>query len=96
MKLRFFSIFALAGLLLSSCAVEEVPVTEHTILAVMEGDQTRTSVTDGGAFSWSAGDQVWLQTTNGSVVGTLSSGAGTSRASFSTGVFIGELTGKAV
>ena len=96
MKLRFFSIFALTGLLLSSCAVEEVPVTEHTILAVMEGDQTRTSVTDGGVFSWSAGDQVWLQTTNGSVVGTLSSGAGTSSASFSTGVFIGELTGKAV
>ena len=27
MKLRFFSIFALTGLLLSSCAVEEVPVT---------------------------------------------------------------------
>lgn len=96
MKLRFFSIFALAGLLLSSCAVEEVPVAEHTILAVMEGDQTRTSVTDEGVFSWSAGDQVWLQTTSGSVVGTLSSGAGTSRASFSTGVFIGELTGKAV
>ena len=96
MKLRFFSIFALAGLLLSSCAVEEVPVTEHTILAVMEGDQTRTSVTDEGVFSWSAGDQVWLQTTNGSVVGTLSSGAGTSRASFSTGAFIGDLTGKAV
>ena len=27
MKLRIFSIFALTGLLLSSCAVEEVPVT---------------------------------------------------------------------
>ena len=51
MKLRFFSIFALAGLLLSSCAVEEVPVKEHTILAVMEGDQTRTTVTDGGTFT---------------------------------------------
>lgn len=96
MKLRFFSIFALAGLLLSSCAVEEVPVTEHTILAVMEGDQTRTSVTDGGVFSWSAGDQVWLQTTNGSVVGTLSSGAGTSSAKFTYGGFVGEMTGKAV
>lgn len=96
MKLRFFSIFVLAGLLLSSCAVEEVPVTEHTILAVMEGDQTRTSVTDGGVFSWSAGDQVWLQTTNGSVVGTLSSGAGTSSAEFSYGGFVGEMTGKAV
>ena len=96
MKLRFFSIFALAGLLLSSCAVEEVPVTEHTILAVMEGDQTRTSVTDAGVFSWSAGDQVWLQTTNGSVVGTLSSGAGTSSAVFTYGGFVGEMTGKAV
>lgn len=96
MKLRFFSIFALAGLLLSSCAVEKVPVTEHTILAVMEGDQTRTSVTDGGVFSWSAGDQVWLQTTNGSVVGTLSSGAGTSRAEFTYGGFVGEMTGKAI
>lgn len=96
MKLRFFPIFALAGLLLSSCAVEEVPVTEHTILAVMEGDQTRTSVTDEGVFSWSAGDQVWLQTTNGSVVGTLSSGAGTSSAEFTYGGFVGEMKGKAV
>ena len=96
MKLRLFSIFVLAGLLLSSCAVEEVPVTEHTILAVMEGDQTRTSVTDAGVFYWSAGDQVWLQTTNGSVVGTLSSGAGTSSAKFTYGGFVGEMTGKAV
>ena len=96
MKLRLFSIFTLAGLLLSSCAVEEVPVTEHTILAVMEGDQTRTTVTDEGVFSWSAGDQVWLQTTNGSVVGTLSSGAGTSSAEFTYGDFVGEMTGKAV
>ena len=96
MKLRLFSIFTLAGLLLSSCAVEEVPVTEHTILAVMEGDQTRTTVTDGGTFTWSAGDQVWLQTTKGSVVGTLSSGAGTSSAEFTYGDFVGEMTGKAV
>ena len=96
MKLRFFSIFALAGLLLGSCAVEEGPVTEHTILAVMEGDQTRTSVTDEGVFSWSAGDQVWLHTTSGSVVGTLSSGAGSSSAEFTYGGFVGEMTGKAV
>ena len=96
MKLRLFSIFTLAGLLLSSCAVEEVPVTEHTILAVMEGDQTRTTVTDDGTFTWSAGDQVWLQTTKGSVVGTLSSGAGTSSAEFTYGDFVGEMTGKAV
>ena len=96
MKLRFFSIFVLAGLLLSSCAVEEVPVTEHTILAVMEGDQTRTAVTDEGTFTWSAGDKVWLHTTSGNVVGTLSSGAGTSSAKFTYGGFVGEMTGKAV
>ena len=96
MKLRLFSIFTLAGLLLSSCAVEEVPVTEHTILAVMEGDQTRTTVTDGGTFTWSAGDKVWLQTTNGSVVGNLSSGEGTSSAEFTYGAVVGEMTGKAV
>ena len=97
MKHKLLSVFALAvGLLLSGCVVEEVPVAEHTILAVMEVDHTRTSVTDEGAFSWSTSDQVWLETTNGSVPGTLSSGAGTSRASFSTGVFIGDLTGKAI
>ena len=96
MKYRLLSIFAAAGLLLVGCAEVEAPVESVSVMAVMEGDQTRTSVTDEGAFSWSTGDQVWLQTTNGSVVGTLSSGAGSSRASFSTGTFIGELTGKAV
>ena len=88
--------FAAAGLLLAGCAEVETPVESVSVIAVMEGDQTRTSVTDEGVFLWSAGDQAWLQTTNGSVVGTLSSGAGTSRASFSTGAFIGDLTGKAV
>ena len=97
MNPKLLSVFVLAaGLLLSGCTVEEVPVAEHTILAVMEDDQTRTSVTDGGVFSWSAGDQVWLQTTNGSVVGTLSSGAETSSAEFTYGGFVGEMTGKAV
>ena len=96
MKFRFFSFFVLAGFFLGSCAVGEVPVTEHTILAVIENDQTRTSVTDEGVFSWSAGDQVWLHTTNGSVVGTLSSGAGTSSAQFTYGAYFGSMTGKAV
>ena len=96
MKYRLLSTFAAAGMLLAGCAEVEAPVESVSVIAVMEGDQTRTSVTDEGDFSWSTGDQVWLQTTNGSVVGTLSSGAGSSRASFSTGTFIGELTGKAV
>ena len=96
MKYRLLSMFAAAGLLLAGCAEVETPVESVSVIAVMEGDQTRTSVTDEGVFLWSAGDQAWLQTTNGSVVGTLSSGAGTLRASFSTGAFIGDLTGEAV
>ena len=53
MKLGFFSIFALAGLLLSSCAVDELPTEGGSIVAEMETDQTKTSVTDGGTFTWS-------------------------------------------
>ena len=96
MKFRFFSILALAGLLLSSCAVDELPTEGGSILAEMETDQTRTAVTDEGTFTWSAGDKVWLHTTSGSVVGTLSSGAGSSSAKFTYGGFVGEMTGKAV
>ena len=96
MRLRLFSIFALAGLLLSSCAVDELPTEGGAIIAEMENDQTRTAVTDEGTFTWSTGDQVWLHTTAGSVVGTLSSGAGSSSAKFTYGGFVGEMTGKAV
>ena len=96
MKFKFFSILALAGLLLSSCAVDEIPTEGGSINAEMETDQTRTTVTDEGTFTWSAGDQVWLHTTAGSVLGTLSSGAGSSSAKFTYSGFVGEMTGKAV
>lgn len=96
MKFRLFSMMALAGVLLGSCAVEDAPVSERTICAIMESDQTRTSVSDGGRFTWSTGDKVWIKTTNGSVAGTLSSGAGTAYATFTTGAFIGELEDDAV
>ena len=96
MKFKFFSILALAGLLLSSCAVDEIPTEGGSINAEMETDQTRTMVTDEGTFTWSSGDQVWLHTTSGSVVGTLSSGAGSSSAKFTYAGFVGEMTGKAV
>ena len=97
MKHRFISVFALAaGLLLGSCAVDELPAEGGSITAEMETDQTRTAVTDEGTFTWSAGDKVWLHTTSGSVVGTLSSGAGTSSAQFSYGAHFGTMTGKAV
>ena len=96
MKFRFFSILALVGLLLSSCAVDELPADGGSIIAEMETEQTRTAVTDEGTFTWSAGDKVWLHTTTGSVLGTLSSGAGSSSAKFTYGGFVGEMTGKAV
>ena len=96
MKFRFFSIFALAGLLLNSCAVDELPAEGGSIVAEMETDQTKTSVTDEGTFTWANGDQVWLHTTSGSILGTLSSGAGTSSAQFTYGAYFGSMTGKAV
>ena len=96
MKFRLFSMMALAGVLLGSCVVEDAPVSERTICAIMESDQTRTSVTDEGRFTWSTGDKVWIKITNGSVAGTLSSGAGTAYATFTTGAFIGELEDDAV
>lgn len=96
MKIRLFSLLFAAGFLFGSCVSEERPVGEGYIIAVMENDDTRTSVTDEGSFTWAAGDQVWLHTTNGGIVGTLSSGEGTQNAQFVYGTFIGEMTGMAV
>ena len=97
MKIRLFSVLALAGLLFCGCVVEDIPAVEGgTILAEIENDLTRTSVTDEGSFTWSAGDKVWLHTTGGGIVGTLSSGAGTSSAQFAYGAFFGDMTGKAI
>ena len=81
---------------MGSCAVEESPKGAGVIAAVMENEDTRTAVTDEGTFTWTSGDKVWLHTTSGSVVGTLSSGAGTSSAQFSYGAHFGTMTGKAV
>ena len=69
-----------------------------SIAVVMEDIQTRTAVTDEGAFTWSAGDQIWLEITAnpGYVTGTLSSGAGTGSANFAYGTYFGDMTGKAV
>lgn len=96
MKIRFSSIIVLAGLFAGSCAVEDPSVVQGTICAVMEGTDTRTSVTDEGTFSWSAGDRIWLHTTKGGVDAILSSGAGTSSADFSYGSYFGDMTGVAV
>ena len=96
MKLGFISMLALTGLFLGGCAVEETSVREGTITAVMDYEQTRTSVTDEGYFTWSSGDQIWLNTTTGGISGTLASGSGTSKAQFAYGSYFGEMTGMAV
>lgn len=97
--LRFLSFAALAALL-SNCAemtsVDNTDERTNTITAVMEGIQTKTATTDEGHFSWSEGDNIWLETTAGNVIGTLSTGAGTHNANFNFGAFIGEFTGKSV
>ena len=98
MKFRLFTSFAAAVVLLAGCAMEEAPIEGGSIAAVMEDIQTRTAVTDEGTFTWSSGDQVWLEITAnpGYVTGTLSSGAGTGSANFSYGTYFGDMTGKAV
>ena len=83
-------------LVLSACVKNEDPVAGGYVSAVMEGEQTKTAVTDEGSFTWSADDKVWLGTTSGGVTGTLSSGAGTSKAEFSYDTIFGEMTNKAV
>lgn len=94
---RLISAFVAFIMILSIGCTETAPIEHvHGISAEIIGDQTRTSVTDGGIFSWSSGDQIWLETTSGSVAGTLSSGAGGAKAEFTLGSYIGELTGKAV
>ena len=62
----------------------------------MESDDTKTAVTDEGIFAWATGDQVWLQTSNGSTIGTLSGGEGTANATFSYDNVVGGLTGLAI
>ena len=96
MNIKKLMIFALAVGALNSCAVDNISLEEDYIHAIMENDDTRTTVTDEGSFTWSSGDKIWLHTTSGSVVGTLSSGAGTSSANFSFSSHFGEMTGKAV
>ena len=89
----------LAAALLGSCTKNEVtPAGSETnsINAIMENDATKTNVTDEGYFTWSTGDQIWLHTTGGGIVGTLSSGAGTANAKFSYGSYFGTMTDRAV
>lgn len=95
MKKNIAIILTLA-LHICGCAIEETHNKRGSILAIMENDDTRTSVTDEGRCTWSSGDQIWMQTTSGSTTGILTSGEGSAKAQFSYGAFIGEMTGKAI
>lgn len=98
--MRFNPILVLvAAVLLGSCTKNEFTPENpevNSINAIMENDATKTNVTDEGYFTWSAGDQIWLHTTGGGIVGTLSSGAGTANATFSYGSYFGTMTNRAV
>ena len=65
MNIKKLMIFALAVGALNSCAVDNISLEEDYIHAIMENDDTRTTVTDEGSFTWSSGDKIWLHTTSG-------------------------------
>ena len=97
MKIKVMTLFAATMVLFSNCTQKEIdaPVVGKTyeLTAIMEGeDQTRSEVTDGGYFTWAAGDAISVFTDDGNKVkGKISSGEGTPSATFqytitSTGV----------
>ena len=92
--------FAIFMALFTGCLkIDEALLEDQTIYTVgaeINTEETKTSVTDEGFFTWSQGDQVWIHTTGGGVTGTLSSGAGSANATFTHGSYVGEMTGKAV
>ena len=93
------AIYLLAALALFGCNMAEYAPVEpenYSIQATMEREETKTSVSDNGYFTWSTGDKIWLHTTNGGVEGVLSAGAGTSNATFTYGPYVGSMTGKSV
>lgn len=85
------ALIALTVLLAAACGKEIVPdntVSDGTVTlqAGFVQDETKVNVSDAGALTWKANDQIAVWTSNGSdgkfVTFTLSSGAGESTASF--------------
>ena len=95
---RFISLLILFPLLTGCMQMEEAlqESAEYIVHAEMVNDDTRTSVTDQGFFTWTENDRIWLHTTGGGVQATLRSGAGTANAQFVHGAYFGKMTGKAV
>ena len=62
MRIKYYLSIAMAALLMTNCSQEELQGIQrsgdvHTLTATIEGS-TRSSVTDGGAFSWTSGDAI--------------------------------------
>ena len=63
MRIKYYLSIAMAALLMTNCSQEEElqgiqrSGDVHTLTATIEGS-TRSSVTDGGAFSWTIGDAI--------------------------------------
>ena len=95
---RFISLLILFPLFANCMQMEEVlqESAEYIVHAEMVNDETKTSVTDKGYFTWTENDQIWLHTTGGGVSAILRSGAGTADAQFAHGAYFGKMTGKAV
>lgn len=96
MRFRLLAAIVISCLTSTYCSIKEKQSEGGSVIALMETGKTRTSVTDEGAFTWSYGDKIWLETTSGHIEGNLSSGSGTANAEFSFGYHFGEMTGKAV
>ena len=62
MRIKYYLSIAMAALVMTNCSQEELQDIQrsgdvHTLTATIEGS-TRSSVTDGGAFSWTSGDAI--------------------------------------
>ena len=93
-RLLFFasSVVVFFGCSPADPSVDGVPVdVSYSITAVME-----ELAADAVNAVWSSEDEIYIHTTEGGVVGTLTSGVGELNASFDYGEYLGELTGDAL
>lgn len=63
MRFRLLAAIVISCLTSTYCSIKEKQSEGGSVIALMETGKTRTSVTDEGAFTWSYGDKIWLETT---------------------------------
>ena len=85
MKTNKLFLLAASALLFANCAHKEIDVPFNTgvAVAVMEAEDTKSSTTDEGYFTWTEGDAIWINTEKGNLKGTLSDGADSPNGTFS-------------